>query len=68
MRGDTWNVQVDGIPDGTVDRLGLGHAWIWTRASGKTEVFDCGLTISHVLEYMAKRIGRTPHQIDMVQA
>lgn len=65
MANEIYNVTVKGEADGQVTRLGLGHAWVWTRANGSEEVFDCGLSISHVLEYAPKRIGAGYHDVDM---
>lgn len=65
MRGDNWEVQVKGVADGHVSRLSMGHAWNWKRSSGASEVFDCGMTISHVLGYMAVRVGCSPRDIDL---
>lgn len=60
-----YEVEFNGLPDGSVERLGLGHAWVWTRANGNREIFDCGLSISLVLEYMPKRIGCNPRDINI---
>jgi hypothetical protein len=68
MRGNAWKASVAGKPDGTVKRLGPGHAWVWTRDDGSTETFDCGLSISHVLEYMARRLKVPARAVDLTQA
>lgn len=57
MAEKIWNVQIHGASNGSITRLGLGHAWVWTRSDGSTDVFDCGMEISHVLDAVANRIG-----------
>jgi hypothetical protein len=67
MAGDDYNVIIDGKPSGHVHRLGLGHVWVWEKAGtgGDTGscTFDCGLAISHVLDYIAARTGCEAHAV-----
>lgn len=63
MHGDIWDVEVSGDRDGVVKRAGLGHAWVWERRNGKKEVFDCGLTASRVMGYMAVRLKVEPRAV-----
>lgn len=68
MTGNDYDVEIHGKPDGRVSRLGLGHAWEWTRANGSHVIFDCGLPISHVLDYMAVRLGIEHRAVTAKQA
>ena len=60
---DDYNVTINGEPDGRISRLGLGHAWVWTRKGGQRGIFDSGCAPSHVLDGIAARVGVEPRAV-----